>query len=82
MEIVIIVVIYKVCRLLHILFKKACVEIYHLMTASDYYLNFFPWFEKQKKLFLTGVKPKHSDIESLDHIEVFDAASYKQHISY
>jgi len=46
-----------------------CVVIYHSMTGSNYYLNFFPWFEKPKRLFLTEVRPKHSDIEFSDDID-------------
>ena len=33
------------------------------MTTSNYYLNFFPWLNPPKKLYLTEVKPQHDDIE-------------------
>ena len=39
------------------------------MTASNYYLNFFPWLKKPRRLFLTEIKPKHSDIEFSEDID-------------
>jgi len=39
------------------------------MTASNYYLNFFQWLKKPKRLFLTEIRPKHLDIEFSEDID-------------